>query len=86
MARLPIPIRQGIGVTLDQIFSVIAAQFQEKDGKPKRTQAIAMYSMIIGAMQLSRTVANPTLSEEILNSALEVALGMVDARCNKTLA
>jgi hypothetical protein len=86
MARLPIPIRQRIGVTLDQIFSVIAAQFQEKDGKPKRMDAIAMYSMIIRAMQLSRTVANPKLSEEILNSTLEVALGMAGVRCNKNLA
>ena len=46
--------------------------------QPCRSEAIAIYSLMIGALQLSRTVSGTEMSEEILKSGIEAALVLVD--------
>jgi len=43
---------------------------------PEPRRAIAIYSMMVGALQLSRAVNDKRLSEEILDGAIDAALAL----------
>ncbi len=63
---------------LNQIFQMLNERLPIRRLQPCRTQAIAIYRLMIGALQLSRAVSSTEMSEEILKSGVEAALVVVD--------
>src|SRR5258708_21420270 len=78
MGRQSEATRTEIERELNQIFQMLNERLPIPRLQPCRTEAIAIYSMIIGALQLSRAVSSTEMSEEILRSGVEAALVVVD--------
>ena len=80
MGRQSEATRTEIEKGLNQIFQMLIERLPIQRLQPCRTQAIAIYSLMIGALQLSRAVSSTEMSEEILSSGVEAALVVVDRR------
>jgi len=78
MGRQSAATRTEIEKGLNQIFQMLNERLPIRRLQPCRTQAIAIYSLMIGALQLSRAVSSAEMSEEILKSGVEAALVLVD--------
>jgi TetR/AcrR family transcriptional repressor of nem operon len=78
MGRLPCPTHHEIGERLDQILRVLAERLPGQRVLSGRAGAIAIYSIIIGAMQLSRMTSNPKMSAEILTSTQEIVVELLE--------
>jgi len=78
MGRQSEVTRTEIEKGLNQIFQMLNERLPIRRLQPCRTEAIAIYSLMIGALQLSRAVSSTEMSEEILRSGVEAALVVVD--------
>jgi TetR/AcrR family transcriptional repressor of nem operon len=78
MGRQSEATRTEIEKGLNKIFEMLGGQLPIRRLQPCRTQTIAIYSMMIGALQLSRAVSSTEMSEEILRSGVEAALVVLD--------
>ena len=78
MGRQSEATRTEIEKGLNQIFQMLNEGLPIRRLRPCRAQAIAIYSLMIGALQLSRAVSSTEMSEEILSSGVEAALVVVD--------
>jgi TetR/AcrR family transcriptional regulator, transcriptional repressor for nem operon len=78
MGRQSGATRTEIEKGLNQIFQMLNERLPIRRLQPCRTEAIAIYSMMIGALQLSRAVSSTEMSEEILRSGVEAALVVAD--------
>ncbi|MBC7659913.1 MAG: TetR/AcrR family transcriptional regulator [Chitinophagaceae bacterium] len=58
---------------LEKTFAAITLNLT---GQNARTHAIAIFSMVLGALQLARVVTDPELSDDILKNAAAVALSL----------
>jgi AcrR family transcriptional regulator len=76
VARHPRKTRDAFTERMSKIISLTAAQIREGMPAKRRRNAIAIYGMMVGALQLARAVNDKTLSMEILDSATEVALSL----------
>ena len=75
VARHPKKTRDAFTDKMSEIISLMAAQIEDT-AAGRRRNAIAIYSMMVGALQLARAVSDRQLSEEILASATEAALAL----------
>lgn len=74
VARHPKKTRDAFTEKMSKIISLTAAQIREGTPAKRRRNAIAIYGMMVGALQLARAVNDKKLSEEMLESATEAAL------------
>jgi AcrR family transcriptional regulator len=79
VARHPNTTRQAFTDKVDQFVALIATQIRVGPPAERRRKAIAIYGMMVGALQLSRAVNDKRLSEEILASGAEEALALAGA-------
>jgi TetR/AcrR family transcriptional repressor of nem operon len=80
MGRQSEATRTEIEKGLNQIFQMLSERLPIRRLQPSRTDAIAICSLMIGALQLSRTVSSTEMSEEILKSGVDAALVVIDRR------
>ena len=80
MARRPAETRhvftEGYTEMVELIASTLPAAVR---GKRRRSLAIALFASLVGSLSLSRAVADPELSDEILSLGKQAALALVDA-------
>jgi TetR/AcrR family transcriptional repressor of nem operon len=72
VARHDPATREAFTEALEGILGLIAEQLPE--GAARRATAIGIFGVMIGALQLARAVADPVLSDEILESGIQAAL------------
>jgi TetR/AcrR family transcriptional repressor of nem operon len=75
VARHPKKTRDAFTDKMSEIISWMAEQIAGTTAE-RRRNAIAIYSMMVGALQLARAVSDRQLSEEILANATEAALAL----------
>jgi len=78
IARHPKPTRDAFTGKIADIIDLIAAQSGKGSARQRRRRAMAVYGLMIGALQLARAVNDRKLSDEILESAAESALTVVN--------
>jgi AcrR family transcriptional regulator len=74
VARSSKKTRDAFTEKMSAILALTAAQIREGTPARRRRNAIAIYGMMVGALQLARAVNDKVLSLEILNSAIDAAL------------
>jgi AcrR family transcriptional regulator len=79
IARHPKPTRDAFTGKILDIVDLIAAQTGKGPARERRKRAIAVYGLMVGALQLARAVNDRKLSDEILESAAEAALSLASA-------
>jgi TetR/AcrR family transcriptional regulator, transcriptional repressor for nem operon len=57
----------------------IAARLAPDDPPSARGQALGLFAMLIGTLQLSRALADPRLADEVLEQGIKNALALMDA-------
>ena len=79
IARHPRKTRDAFTVKVAEFIALIAAQIE---GSPaaRRSNAIAIYGVMVGTLQLARAVNDKQLSDEILENGLATALGLARGR------
>jgi TetR/AcrR family transcriptional repressor of nem operon len=76
IARHPQETRDIFTAKAEQIILLIAAQLRTGSVAERRRKAMAIYGMMVGALQLARAVNDRKLSDEMLESAIESALNL----------
>jgi len=79
IARHPKKTRDAFTVKVVELIALIAAQIE---GSPpaRRGNAVAIYGMMVGTLQLARAVNDKRLSDEILENGLAAALALARGR------
>jgi AcrR family transcriptional regulator len=62
------------------IIDVVAAHLSPGDPAAARSRAIALFTQLVGSLQLARAVSDPTLSEDVLGAGISAALDLLDAQ------
>lgn len=73
------PTRAAFAGKIESLVDLIAEHLPAGDQAARRRTALSIFSMMMGALQLSRAVADRSLSETILESAMEAALALARA-------
>src|ERR1700744_4212524 len=76
IARHPEGTRDVFTGKAGQIISLIAAQLRTGSAAERRRKAMAIYGMMVGALQLARAVNDRKFSDELLEGAIEGALAL----------
>ena len=76
VARHPKATRDAFTGKIVEIIGLIAARTGKGAPRERRKRAIAVYSLMVGALQLARAVNDRKLSDEILESATDAALAL----------
>jgi AcrR family transcriptional regulator len=80
VARHPKKTRDAFTGKVSDIIPLMAAQMRRGTSEERRRSAIAVYSMMVGALQLSRAITDKALSDEILENAVDAALKLAGER------
>jgi TetR/AcrR family transcriptional repressor of nem operon len=80
VARHPKATREAFTAKMSDIIALMAEQIREGSAAERRRKTIAIYSIMVGALQLSRAVSDRKLSDEILENAVETALAVANER------
>jgi TetR/AcrR family transcriptional regulator, transcriptional repressor for nem operon len=80
IARHPKKTRNAFTDKVSDIIPLMAEQMRQGTAEERRRNAIAIYSTMVGALQLSRAVNDKQLSKEILEDAISAALRLADER------
>ena len=64
----------------------IAARLEPKDPDAARTDALTLFGMMIGTLQLARGLTDRDLSDQLLAHGVETALKLLDDRVSSTRA
>jgi TetR/AcrR family transcriptional regulator, transcriptional repressor for nem operon len=64
----------------EQVIALIAAELHTGSAAARRRKAMAIYGMMVGALQLARAANDKKLSNEMLESAIEGALALAGER------
>lgn len=80
IARHPKKTRDAFTEKVSELISMMAAQTRSGTMAQRRRTAIAVYGLMIGALQLARAVSDRKLSDEILENAVDAALRLADER------
>lgn len=86
MARMPRKTRTAFTDKAAQFIDLIADNLADQDASVRRKKAIAIYTTLVGTLQLSRCVTDKTLSDEFLQSGIDAVLGLVAGATEETLA
>ena len=57
----------------------IAARLAPDDPQSARVKTLSVFAMMVGTLQLSRALADPQLSDEILEQGIQNALALLGA-------
>jgi TetR/AcrR family transcriptional regulator, transcriptional repressor for nem operon len=80
IARHPDETREVFTRKAEEIIALIAAQLTDGSAAERRRKAMAIYGAMVGSLQLARAVTDKTLSDEILQSAIEGVLALAGER------
>jgi len=80
IARHPKATRDAFTGKVADIIGLMAEQIGHGSAKERRRKAIAIYSTMVGALQLARAVNDKKLSDEILENAAEAAVTIASER------
>jgi TetR/AcrR family transcriptional regulator, transcriptional repressor for nem operon len=78
IARHPKATRDGFTGKVQAFIGLIATQLRADSAAARRRNAIAIYGMMVGTLQLARAVNDKSLSDEILESGVSAALALVN--------
>ena len=76
IARHPKPTRDGFTDKVSTFVTLIASQLRAGSPTARRRNAVAIYGMMVGTLQLARAVNDKSLSDEILESGVSAALAL----------
>ncbi len=80
IARHPEPTRALLTARLEEIFARYESQLPASVPQAERPgRAIAVFALLLGALQLARAASDPALSGRILQSGIEAAQGLCGA-------
>ena len=79
VARHPAATREVFTEKVSGLIPLIASQISTGQPKQRRRQAVAIYGMMVGTLQLARAVNDEKLSDEILESGVSAALELAGA-------
>jgi TetR/AcrR family transcriptional repressor of nem operon len=80
VARHPGETRRIFTENIEGFIELLAEQLLLVRQEKRRATAIAIYSMLIGTLQLSRAVSEDPLSNAILSNGVDAALDFIQAR------
>lgn len=76
LARHPKPTRQVFAASIGRLVELIAAELPAGDEDARHRRALAIFSLMMGALQLARAEPDAARSDEILQSAADAALAL----------
>ena len=80
IARRPATTRQVFTDELLGIADDIAARLESTDAEAARTEALTLFGMMIGTLQLARALTDRELSDQLLARGVKTALELLDDR------
>lgn len=80
IARHPEKTRAAFTRKISEFIPLMAARIRGRSAAERRQSAIAIYNLMVGALQMARAVNERKLSDEILGSAIDAALKLAGAR------
>ena len=82
IARRPAATRQLFTDELMGVIDDIAARLDPTDVAAARTDALTVFGLMVGTLQLARTLTDRDLSEQLLARGVETALKLLDDRAS----
>lgn len=76
VARHPKATRDAFTGKISAFIALIATQIRAGSVSERRRNAVAIYGMMVGTLQLARAVSDKQLSDEILESGVSAALAL----------
>lgn len=80
IARRPAATRQIFTDELLGVIDDIAARLDPTDAEAARTDALTLFGLMLGTLQLARALTNRELSDQLLAAGVETALKLLDDR------
>jgi AcrR family transcriptional regulator len=80
VARHPKSTRDAFTAKVSTFIELIATQIRAGSRSERRRNAVAIYGLIVGTLQLARAVNDKRLSDEILESGVAAALALAGER------
>jgi AcrR family transcriptional regulator len=80
VARHPKATRDAFTSKVETFVELIATQIRSGSAAARRRNAVAIYGMIVGTLQLARAVSDKKLSDEILESGVTAALALAESK------
>jgi TetR/AcrR family transcriptional repressor of nem operon len=80
IARRPADTRQAFTDELLSIADDITARLNPTDANAARTDALTLFGMMIGTLQLARALTDRGLSDQLLTRGVETAMKLLDDR------
>ena len=80
IARRPAATRQVFTDELMGVIDDIAARLDPTDVEAARTDALTVFGLMVGTLQLARALTDRDLSDQLLARGVETALKLLDAR------
>jgi len=80
IARHSAATRDAFTGKIANIVELMARQISQGSAERRRRRAIAIYSTMVGALQLARAVADQRMSDEILDAAVEAAMATANRK------
>ena len=80
VARHPKATRDAFTAKVSTFIELIATQISAGSAEARRRNAVAIYGLIVGTLQLARAVNDKKLSDEILESGVTAALALAENR------
>ena len=56
--------------------AMLAEHLPEKDSKASKGQALALFSLLVGTLQIARAISDAALAESVLKSGIEAAVNL----------
>jgi TetR/AcrR family transcriptional repressor of nem operon len=80
VARHPKATRDAFTAKVSTFIELIATQISAGSAEARRRNAVAIYGIMVGTLQLARAVNDKKLSDEILESGVTAALALAENR------
>jgi TetR/AcrR family transcriptional repressor of nem operon len=80
IARRPAASRQVFTDELMGVIDGIASRLESTDAEAARTDALTIFGLMVGTLQLARALTDGDLSDQLLARAAETALKLLDDR------
>ena len=80
IARHPNKTRDAFTAKISEIIALLAAQIRDRSAAGRRRNAVAIYGLMVGTLQLARAVSDRRLSDEILEGGVTAALTLAGER------
>jgi AcrR family transcriptional regulator len=80
VARHPRTTRDAFTAKVSTFIELIATQIKAGSPDERRRNAVAIYGLIVGTLQLARAVNDKKLSDEILESGVTAALALAESK------